>query len=567
MSGFTGRRLPALLLLCAMGLIPRPGSAAEFGDPAARMHVDWSAGRIIVGVLPRPNEGYLLLARRLLDNPDNYRVLAAFNRNRPVMAGVRIKVPLNLLILPLRGEALRALYPEDELTERGWAHRVESPVETLIQLTEAYTGTKARFRQLARLNNLKDPNVLRMGTQIVIPLHWIPEALGFRPMGLRAPLTLIRDKRTGQSYAGYTPRRGDTLYSIILRFTDRERAAEVRRMSRLLLALNRLKSEKALPAGRLLRLPLTWISEDYLVQRSPSKRRAPPPRAVRRRPKKGKVHVIIDPGHGGVDAGAVYGSLRQRDRVYEHEVVYDIALRAMKQLRARGYPVYPTLMDPRQTQPVKTLSMKNLGRERVLVNPPYRVTSARVGVNMRIYLIDALFRRLTRKQGVPPENIVLISIHGDALVPTMRGAMVYYPDHRLRVREFGPTGRVYRLRKEAVPTAIYYRQKESRAAQGASEAFARDLVAAFRARGVGVSRRKPIRSYYYRDGQRTLPGVLRYSRVPVSVLMEVANLNNRADRVALLRHSNRTKIAKAIADAVDRFRARRRTVASRTGAG
>jgi len=554
-------------------LAPSVAQGAEFGDPAEPMHVDWYRGRIIVGVLPRPNEGYLVLAQRILEDPTQANALARFNGDRPVMAGVRVKVPLILLKPALRGQALHALAPEDELTERGWSHRVENPVETLIQLTEAYTGSKARFRQLAKFNNLKDPDNLRRGTEIVIPLAWIPDALGLIPLALKPPLELEKDAESGEQYARYVPQAGETLYSLILRFTDRERAEEINRMSRLLAKINHLRSESAMQAGRALRIPLTWISEDYLNQRAaPGTAELTPPRraqpkVAQARPSSGKVHVIVDPGHGGSDAGAVYGSRRRGDEVYEHVVVYDISLRTMAHLRARGFAVYPTLVNPNRDTPVRVLNMSHMGHEVVPVNPPYKVTSARVGVNMRIYLIDAIYRDLTERQGVAPEDVVLVSVHGDALAPTLRGAMVYFPDHRLRRTEFGPRGRVYRIRNEAVPTAIYYREDANREAQDLSQGFATEVVAAFRNRNLGVSQRRPVRSYYYRNGERTLPGVLRYSRVPVSVLVEVANLNNAADRQAVLRWQTREEIAQAIADAVSRHRQQRRAIVARASAG
>ena len=83
--------------------------------------------------------------------------------------------------------------------------------------------------------------------------------------------------------------------------------------------------------------------------------------------------------------------------------------------------------------------------------------------------------------------------------------------------------------------------------------------------GLGVSTRKPLRPYYYRHGERTLPAVLRYSLVPVSVLVEVANLNNPADRRAILSYRMRDRIARGLVSAVERYRDRRATVALRTG--
>ena len=59
-----------------------------------------------------------------------------------------------------------------------------------------------------------------------------------------------------------------------------------------------------------------------------------------------------------------------------------------------------------------------------------------------------------------------------------------------------------------------------------------------------------VRGYLYRRGKKTLPAVLRYSKVPTSVLVEIANLNNRHDRRDLLKSVTRQQIAKAITNSV-----------------
>ena len=585
-AGWVPMALMGVFLIAVLGW-PTPAGATDFGDPGARMRVYWFNGQLMVGVYPRANEGYIQLARRVMEEPSEYKGIVALNRKNPVMVGRPVNFPIAQVKAVLRGQALRALYPDDEMTERGWSHHVTDPLESLIQLAEAYTGSKGRFVELARYNRLKNPNVLRLGTEIVIPLHWIPESLGFRPKGLRKPLKLERDEKSGRLYAAYKVVAGDTLYSLLLRFTDRERADELNRMSGLLLRINGLSGEGRILAGRPMRIPLEWISEEHLIaqaggksrkpaERKVTARRVPEPVAPREKPAPSSpalrppaparpktlagtdtLHVIVDAGHGGSDPGAVYGKAGKPDHVFEHEVVYDIAQRLTALLKRQGFRVYPTLDDPANPTPNNTLSVKALGREEVRVTPPYRIASAKVGVNMRIYFINALYRRLTRKMGVSPDNVVLLSIHGDALAPTLRGAMVYYPDRRLRAREFQPRGRVYRIRQEAVPGLLHFRIADNRVAEEMSRDFAGTIAGAFKERRLGVSRRKPVRSYYYREGERTLPGVLRYSHVPTSVLVEVANLNNTADRRAMLQARSRQKVAAGLATALQRLRAER----------
>ena len=40
-----------------------------------------------------------------------------------------------------------------------------------------------------------------------------------------------------------------------------------------------------------------------------------------------KIHVILDSGHGGGDPGAIAGTKKNKDLIYEDEVVYDISRR------------------------------------------------------------------------------------------------------------------------------------------------------------------------------------------------------------------------------------------------
>ncbi len=599
-----GAGLLAWLALCGLPGLACADGATAFGAPDAPLTAFWTSGKLLVSLRPAANDGYIQIARRLLEKPERYADLAQFNDQRPVRTGVTVKVPLALLRPDLRGAALRAMYPDDELTEEGWAHTVTDPLENLIQLTEVFTGSKRTFKELARRNQLGNPNLLPLGTQITIPLEWIPDAMGFRPAGLKPPLRLETDKATGHSYALYTLAPNETLYTVLIRFTDRERADEINRLSGILVRLNRLSSPKRIPPRKVLRIPLEWISEDYLIghpngsapaaaQPAPpaappvtrpavhpaappvaqpaappasrprvpptAARPAPPPRPL---PGLAPIHVILDPGHGGVDPGAVYGSRRRGDLVYEHEVVFDIALRLTQLLEARGYKVYPLVRDPRQSEPVDTLSMALLGKEVLLTTPPYPMKSVHVAVNLRVYLVDAIYQRLIR-EGVPPERIVLLSIHGDALAPTLRGAMVYFPDFRLRTPEFAPRGRFYRARQEGRAHLIRFDDPGNRRAQDASRSLAQLVLQQLDAQQVRISRRKSVRSFYYRDGVRTLPAVLRYSRVPQSILVEVANLNNPQDRRELLHAAPRQRIALGLASALDAYRAQQGAVVRR----
>ena len=531
-----------------------------FGDPADPMIVAWAGREIRVWVQPRANEGYLQIARRVMADPNRYPEIVRHHGGRPVMLGHPVSFPLPLVKPEIRSQALRAMYPGDYPTDDGWVHRVAFATENLITLAEAFTGSRGKFTALAKRNKLGDPDLLHIGMEILIPLEWLSRELELRPATLRPPLVLEEDQSTRRRYARYTMGKDETLYSsVILRFTDREFAEEVNRMARELVRLNGLRDAEHVPAGVSLRIPLEWISEDYLTTKAAWRAEVPEPGAIepprRPQPKGGEVpgalHVIIDPGHGGIDPGAIYGRRGRPDTVYEDEVAYDIALRLAEQLKRQGHHVHVTLADPDQPRPSPAMRFVHDSDEAVQVTPPYRVEDVDVGVNMRVYYVESLYRDLTANRGVDPGQILLISIHGDALAPMLRGAMVYYPDSELRHHEFRPNGRVYRIRKEALPAQIRFVPRESEHAAESSKAFAEAIVRGLESQRIGVGGRRPVRSFYYRDDRRTLPAVLRYSRVPTSVLVEVANLNNAQDRALIRDPKTRHRISLGLAAAVE----------------
>ena len=273
----------------------------------------------------------------------------------------------------------------------------------------------------------------------------------------------------------------------------------------------------------------------------------------RRRSRGGKktLHIILDAGHGGNDPGAVAGSKKRGDHVYEDEVVYDIALRTAKVLKNQKYIVHTTLSDANQTKPVKWLSTKSDRNESLNVHPPYLIRDVRVSVNMRIYLVNAIYRKLLR-QGVNKDDIVFMSLHGDALHPSLRGAMVYFPDHRLRKGAFGLWKTVYRKRKEHVAKISFRNVRENKHSEQVSQAFGKTVIESFRRSRVPTHKATSVRGFLYRWGKRSLPGIIRYSKIPTSVLVEVANLNNSRDRHNMLQYQVRQKVARSLANAVNR---------------
>ncbi len=546
--------LPGLLLLL-LSLVPAPALAAprSFEVEGETMRVDWIDARLSVQLKPKNGEGGYALAERVFrSGHKSIRTLHRHHGRKPLLRGRYLTLPLETLDGPIRGAALAAFFHQDRALTDGWEHKVTHSWENLTVLAGYFAKSGVSAFQIARYNRLRNNgNLLRRNDRFLIPWKWVDPDLKLAP-GSHGPQVSgpLYVKKDDPQHVYYRLQAGEAIYtSVVARFTGRLLNDEVNELAQQLMSLNRIKDPRLLQPKQELRIPLSWISEEYLGGEGPSEavaRKAPSKRDLLHRE---RLHVILDAGHGGRDPGAIAGSRSRGDYVYEDEAVYDISRRLTQLLEQRGITVHNTLVDPNQQQPVASLNTRHDQDEYLLVTPRYTVRNARTGVNMRVYLINHLYQKL-RKQNVPEENIVFLSLHGDALHPSLSGAMVYYPDHRLRRSRFGLNSSVYRKRSEYVQS-ISFPSRDNRESAEISKSFGKTVIQAFQTSGLRVHSSKAVRGYLYRRGHKTLPGVLRYSKVPTSVLVEVSNLNNSHDRKALLQSGVRQKMASALANALE----------------
>ena len=554
----------------------------------AKMLVGWNGKRLVVKLKPLVGEGGYSLARRvLLSNFRSLKTIRKYSKTRRLYRNRFITFPLKVINGSIRSSALKAVFFKDKAGIGYWKHRVTFAWETTSMIAGLFTKEGIKAGHLVRYNKMRNKgNILKKGDVIKIPWKWISPELSLRQVSLKPPLKLKQDK-SGKLYAHYQMKHGETLYSsVVIRFTGRLLNDEVNHVANKLLKLNNISDAKLIQTRQKIQIPLEWLSEEYLgsqandvssrktsvkktkkkktkkiksskavASKKKLKRGKSTQKAVAQKTKSkrknnvNKIHVILDSGHGGRDPGATAGSRKNKDLIYEDEVVYDISKRMSKLFKKQGIIVHPTLSDPNQKQPIRYLSNRHDRDERLLVTPHYLTRNARIGVNMRVYLVNHIFKNL-RKKKVPSENILFISLHGDALHSSLSGAMVYFPDSRLRRGRFNMSSKIYRKRKE-YSTNLTYKPRDNKYSEKLSKSFGKNIINEFRELGLRTHRvSSAVRGYLYRKGKKTLPAVLRYSMVPTSVLVEIANLNNRLDRRDLLKSKIRQKIAKAITNSV-----------------
>jgi N-acetylmuramoyl-L-alanine amidase len=515
-----------------------------------RMRVGFDGTTILVQIRPRSGDGvFRFAAWTLKDWRNNYKKVPQLNRDRPLHRDQFVTIPFRYLLDSLQGIALQAVFDKDSSEENGWGHRVVYPGETMSLISGLYAIDDITPQALLRYNDLPEKgHILSMGQVIIIPWEWVRPGLNLFPYEVRPPLTLQQDG-SGKRYAAYRIQRGESLYSaVVVRFTGRTLPEDVNELAGKLMILNRITDPHRIFVGTELLIPLEWISEEYLVQHAPESTEETE-QAVKAEQLRvtdwSNIHIIIDPGHGGSDPGATAGSAKAGDLVYESALVHDIGLRLGRLLEAKRYNVHYTLKSPQRLEPAGRLIAIKHDDDVILVNPPYRIKSPRTAVNMRVFLINDLYERLRRRQ-IPPQNIILISVHGDILHQSLSGAMVYYADPRLREYAFKLQHGLYRQRQEYRPQLIFPNRDNHLAAK-LSATFGKAIIGTFAEQGLKVQTNVPLRGYYYRKGIKTLPAVLRYSPIPTSVLIEVANLNNVHDRRSVLDERYRQRLAEGLA--------------------
>jgi N-acetylmuramoyl-L-alanine amidase len=251
------------------------------------------------------------------------------------------------------------------------------------------------------------------------------------------------------------------------------------------------------------------------------------------------ITIILDPGHGGLDSGATMAG------VWESLYVYDIVLRVKSLLETHTAARVQVTTRDGDAWSIPDVDVLPFSRRHSVLTTP-SIEDAKVGVNLRWYLANSVFRRAVQEEG-DPQKVVFLSIHADSLHPSLRGAMAYIPAAAMVGDSFSKEGPLYAARKEVQERPrVTFSSEERVESEGLSRELAKQVIAAFNRLSLPVHPFSPVRDKIIRDKSVWVPAVLRYNSVPAKILLEVCNLNNEPDRKLLQTRTYRQKVSEAV---------------------
>ncbi len=565
--------VPAFLLsfpalLAARNSSDSVASIAVSGEVRALLTRDY---QIEVLVQPHPGDAWTRLAKRVTGDAARWEDIAQFNHQSDDSLKTEqvVRVPFALLRPSLQRDVIQKLFPQDRPAAGGWRHVVVGghgiEGEPLWNIAEWFTGDGANYANVRKANPGQGLST-RTGDVILVPNAMLTAGFGGEPEGENAPKastevrkpkdgqtqrtstdedvpdaaappsvgipSLTYDRASAEPYAVYRLQKGEALYSsVVIRFTGRVYPKDVGDAVQRIVKFSAIEDVARIPAGFAVKIPMDLLLPQYRPRDDPARLAAEASerasaKAARRTKARNLegVHIILDAGHGGSDPGALH------DDVREAENVYDVMCRLKRILEKKSAAKISVTRD----------------EQSVLTTPAYELDDAIVGVNLRWYLANSIFRHAIRS-GVAKEKVVFVSIHADSLHPSLRGAMAYIPGGRFVQGSYEKRGAVYLARAEVRERPrVRHSEHESLEAEGLSRDLAEDVIGAFEDAHLQVHAFNPVRDNVVRDGSEWVPAIIRYNLVPTRLLLEICNLGNRRDRSLIRTKAFRQKVAEAV---------------------
>jgi N-acetylmuramoyl-L-alanine amidase len=503
----------------------------------------------------RRGDSLTVLAHRLCGDAQKVQLLAEANGGKPdVKTGAHYRAPYECLTPEYQLKVAKALFPDDRPQADGWHHLVRGvgPLqrESLWHIAVWFTGNGENFRALREYNEVTDDDLAK-GAALTIPSELLLPAFKTAvPAGEKTTFHLEYGKDAEGEYATYRLRPGEALYSsVVVRFTGRIHAKDVNALAQEIARRSGIEDVTEIPVGYRVKVPFSLLEPEFLPEGHPLRTEYEASlRAAARFSNHVRalglenITVILDAGHGGKDGGAA------QNGIWESTYVYDIAVRA--KLLLESHTNARVLATTRDGGDYKIPDVDVLPASRghaVLTTPPYPIENPAVGVHLRWYLANSIYRKAMQQDGGDPEKVIFLSIHADSLHPSLRGAMAYIPAARMRDESFEKSGDVYAKRKEVQEAPkVTFPWEQRVKSEGLSRSLAKQVVTAFEAEGLAVHPFQPVRDKIIRDQKEWVPAVLRYNTVPAKMLLEVCNLNNPEDRRLLQTRTYRQQVAEAI---------------------
>lgn len=582
----------AVLLSAAPSPASSPIAAAEISSgTGAVLTRDYD---IEVTIKPGAGDAWTRLAKRVTGDAANWEDLAAFNQSdEKLKTHNLVRVPFSMLRPNLQRDIVTALFPLDRSTAAGWTHTVVGARgiegESLWKIAEWFTGAGPNYTLIRKANPGQGLSTHK-GDVILIPKRLLTAAFGGSSEEENAPTTaaevrkpaddsaqrtsanedvpeasavsvgipsLTYERGGAEPYAVYRLQKGEALYSSVgIRFTGRVFAKDVYDVIDRIVKYNDIEDVSRLPVGYPVKIPMDLLLPEYRPRDDPTRvAREATKRESSRIAKRTRaaglsgVRVILDAGHGGRDVGT-----EQAD-VWESTYVYDVACRLKGILEKRSAAkVSMTTTSAKNGFAVADRNVLSGANDHyVQTTPRYLLDDAIVGVNLRWYLANSIFRR-AMSTGVPKGKVIFLSIHADSLHPSLRGAMAYIPGASFVTGSYGKSGDIYLARAEVrEQPRVTVSHNEALLAEGMSRDLAQSIVASFQNNALKVHPFAPVRDNVIRGGKEWVPAVIRHNQIPTRLLLEVCNLGNAKDRQLIKTKQYRQELAQAIYEGIVSF--------------
>ena len=550
-----------------------------------------------IDVLVQPHEGdaWTRLAKRVTADASNWRAIAAYNKAENLTSEMTVRVPFAMLRPELRKDVVSTLFKDDKQSDGGWLHVVvgKSGVEgeSLWNIAEWFTGRGENYAEIRKANPALALSTHK-GDLVFIPKHLLAAAYGgeagegrdgsktaevrksdddpverastdanVADVAAEIPAaglpSLTYERNASEPYAVYRLQKGEALYSsVAIRLTGRVYSKDVGDVIDRIVQFNGINDVTRIPDGYGVRIPMSLLLPEYLPADDParlaheaSKREAAKlARRIRVRNLDG-VQIILDAGHGGRDVGTFH------DGVAESSYVYDVMCRLKRLLEKKTAATVATTTKSKGNgyDVADDDELEDLSDHAILTTPHYDLDDPVVGVNLRWYLANSMFRR-AMKRGLAKEKVVFISLHADSLHPALRGAVAYIPGERFVTGSYSKREDVYLARAEVREhPVVRHEEEESLEAEGLSRELAESVIASFESSRLQVHPFHPVRDEVVREGREWVPAVIRYNVVPTRLLLEICNLGNVKDRALMKTRKHRQAIAEAIYQGIVRF--------------